>query len=277
MESYCKLKWNAVVLGPFLHYEGWIEPGTAWANDKFLWNLPQSTIAKDRKLWKAWEVFLLREREATDDYDDDDDIHFKTVYCYLCFAPIYFLSTTYTRSKPSYFLTRDSRHSELLFFMDVFLAPSQLGFFLLLYSVIHAFTSILTINSLVSDYIPEVVRVVPSPLYSHCCLSVIIASPEHQFCSTVYTTYHSWINTKWPEKNKCKTFDIMTVSLSKRQSANVTALIHFYVEWNKQMAPPFKTPKNIFKKPKNSIKNYTSVNSTKSPRTIILLKLYRIF
>ena len=29
----------------FLHYEGWIGPGTAWANEvKFLWNLPQSSI-----------------------------------------------------------------------------------------------------------------------------------------------------------------------------------------------------------------------------------------
>ena len=32
--------------GPlFLRYEGWIGPGTAWANEvKFLWNLPQSSI-----------------------------------------------------------------------------------------------------------------------------------------------------------------------------------------------------------------------------------------
>ena len=29
----------------FLHYEGWIGPGTVWANEvKSLWNLPQSSI-----------------------------------------------------------------------------------------------------------------------------------------------------------------------------------------------------------------------------------------
>ena len=40
------MKWNAGILGHFfLHYEGWIGPGTAWANEvKFLWNLPQSSI-----------------------------------------------------------------------------------------------------------------------------------------------------------------------------------------------------------------------------------------
>ena len=41
-----KMKWNASVLGHFfLHYEGWIESGTAWANEvKFLRNLPPSSI-----------------------------------------------------------------------------------------------------------------------------------------------------------------------------------------------------------------------------------------
>ena len=35
----------AVFYATFLHYEGWIGLGTAWANDvKLLWNLPQSSI-----------------------------------------------------------------------------------------------------------------------------------------------------------------------------------------------------------------------------------------
>ena len=40
------VKWNASVLGPFLCYEGWIGPGTAFANEIkfFLWNFPQSSI-----------------------------------------------------------------------------------------------------------------------------------------------------------------------------------------------------------------------------------------
>ena len=39
------MKGNAGVLGHFLlHWEGWSGPGTTWANVKFLWNLPQSSI-----------------------------------------------------------------------------------------------------------------------------------------------------------------------------------------------------------------------------------------
>ena len=48
-----KMKWNAGVLGHFLHYEGWIGPGTAWANQaKFLIKLaPEQYRSLDPRLW----------------------------------------------------------------------------------------------------------------------------------------------------------------------------------------------------------------------------------
>ena len=39
------MKWNANVLGPCLHYEGWIGNGTVWAVEvKFSWNFPQRSV-----------------------------------------------------------------------------------------------------------------------------------------------------------------------------------------------------------------------------------------
>ena len=75
-----------VFYATFLHYEGWIGPGTAWANEaKILWNLPQSIIEP-----ATFYSFIMRH------------VYISPTVTYLL-SPHYMCSVPASASSPTYF------------------------------------------------------------------------------------------------------------------------------------------------------------------------------